>query len=66
MSRDLKKEIRYLDQITTLTYVLMDNFCPCFIEKGLTTLRSHKFWIFHHTTIKISFKMVKFIEHEKL
>ena len=22
---------RYFDQITTLTHVLMDNFCPCFL-----------------------------------
>ena len=29
MFRDFWR-LRYFDQITTLTYVLMDNFCPCF------------------------------------
>ena len=24
------KNIRSFDQITTLSYILMDNFCPCF------------------------------------
>ena len=28
----LRKMFQYFDQITTLNYVLMDNFCPCFIR----------------------------------
>ena len=27
---DFKKNVQSIDQIITLTYVLMDNFCPCF------------------------------------
>ena len=29
-----KKMFQSFDQITTLTYVLVDNFCPCFFGKS--------------------------------
>ena len=27
----ISKKVQSFDQIKTLTYVLMDNFCPCFL-----------------------------------
>ena len=33
-----KKNLRSFDQITTLIYLLMDNFCPCFYTTCLTNI----------------------------
>ena len=40
MSCDFKN-FRFFDQITTLTYVLMDNFCPCLIQNNPLNLCVH-------------------------
>ena len=42
---------QYFDQIITLTYVLIDNFCPCFLRYQLLSLRcTVRFtWYCNHT-----------------
>ena len=35
-------------------------------EKGITTLRTYQYWIFHHTVIETCFEMLKSSEREKL
>ena len=45
----------FSDLITTLTYVLMDKFCPCLFKRSTKIVKTHSSRNFIHLFVYLSF-----------